>query len=133
MNLSIKKQQSSKKPTVEHLIRKTDGGSNRKDNLAVACMTCNCNRGDYPAEMWKVICKDVIAIRREAKPARRRGGKTARKATKDMDQTARSNILHLCSAHASKFVIPAIREKYWQMERDVVDSYLQTQQPVGEH
>lgn len=31
--------------TLEHLQRRTEGGSNRIDNMALACHECNCNRG----------------------------------------------------------------------------------------
>lgn len=131
MNLSMTKKRSPKKATVEHLLKKADGGTLRYENIVVACQQCNCNRGDYPVKMWKAICKEVIAIRKEEKSARKRPGGIVRKATKGMEQPARSGILRLCSAHASKFIIPAIREKYWQMEKDVVYSYLQTQQETA--
>ncbi len=32
--------------TIEHLRRKTDGGTSRRDNLALACAPCNNGRGD---------------------------------------------------------------------------------------
>ena len=32
--------------TIEHLRRKVDGGTDRRDNLAVACFPCNSGRGD---------------------------------------------------------------------------------------
>lgn len=31
--------------TIEHLRRKQDGGSNRRDNIALACYRCNVERG----------------------------------------------------------------------------------------
>lgn len=31
--------------TIEHLRRKSEGGTDRKDNLALACYDCNTNRG----------------------------------------------------------------------------------------
>jgi len=126
MNLSMTKNRSPKKATVEHLLKKSDGGTLRYDNIVVACQQCNCNRGDYSVEMWKVICKEVIAIRKEGKSARKKPGRIARKATRGMDQKVRGAMLRLCSTHASRFIIPSIREKYWQMEKNVVDSYLQT-------
>ena len=32
--------------TLEHLRRKADGGTNHRDNLALACRRCNGQRGD---------------------------------------------------------------------------------------
>ncbi|TIN10363.1 HNH endonuclease [Mesorhizobium sp.] len=32
--------------TLEHLDRRTDGGSNARDNIALACYRCNSGRGD---------------------------------------------------------------------------------------
>ena len=127
MKLSMEKRRSPKKATVEHLIKKADGGTLRYENIVVACQQCNCNRGDYSVDMWKAICKEVIAIRKEGKYARKKPGRIARKATKGMDQNTQRAILRMCSTHASKFIVPEIREKYWQMERDVVQSYLQSQ------
>lgn len=34
--------------TLDHVVPKADGGSNREDNLATACRTCNCSRQDKP-------------------------------------------------------------------------------------
>lgn len=127
MKISMVKQRSPKKATVEHLVKKSDGGTLRYDNIVVACQQCNCNRGDYSVEMWLVICTEVIEIRKEGKRARKKPGRVARKATKGMEQNARRGILRQSSTHASKFVIPKIREKYWQMEKDVVESYLHQQ------
>lgn len=127
MNLSMEKKRSPKKATVEHLVKKADGGTLRYENIVVACQQCNCNRGDYSVEMWKAICTTVIAIRKEGKRARRKPGRIARKATEGMEQNVRINILRQCSLHSSKFILPEIREKYWQMEKDVVDSYLHQQ------
>lgn len=31
--------------TIEHLQRRADGGTNRRDNLALACRDCNMGRG----------------------------------------------------------------------------------------
>lgn len=31
--------------TIEHLVAKADGGTNRQDNLAAACRHCNQHRG----------------------------------------------------------------------------------------
>ena len=126
MSMSMAKQGASKKATLEHLKRKVDGGTYQYENIVVACQQCNCNRGDYPVEMWKELCTTIIAIRVEAKAARKKPGKIARKATREIEPIARRMILRLCSFHASKFIIPEIREKYWQMEKDVVQSYLQS-------
>ena len=81
MSMSMAKQGANKKATLEHLKRKVDGGTLHYDNMAVACQQCNCNRGDYPVEMWKVLCKEIIAIRVAAKAARKKPGRIARKVT----------------------------------------------------
>ena len=31
--------------TIEHLVARADGGSNRRENLAAACLHCNQHRG----------------------------------------------------------------------------------------
>ena len=38
--------------TIEHIIRRTDGGSNDEENLAAACAWCNHCRGEFDAEVW---------------------------------------------------------------------------------
>ncbi len=128
MSMSMARQGAKKKATLEHLKRKVDGGTYHYDNIVVACQECNCNRGDYPVEMWRELCTTIIALRRLGKAARKKPGREAHKATKGMEQPIKNNILNLCSRHASKFIIPQIRIKYWQMEEDVVNSYLQEQE-----
>lgn len=34
--------------TLDHLVPKSDGGSNSETNLVTACRTCNCSRQDKP-------------------------------------------------------------------------------------
>lgn len=34
-----------RRPTIEHLHRRADGGTDRRDNMALACYSCNINRG----------------------------------------------------------------------------------------
>ncbi len=50
--------------TVEHLRRRSDGGTDRKDNLALACYDCNTNRGGMDwltytsyrrGELWSAV------------------------------------------------------------------------------
>ena len=38
--------------TIEHIVRRTDGGNNSYENLAAACAWCNHSRGDFEAEVW---------------------------------------------------------------------------------
>ena len=128
MNMTRKNQGADKKATLEHLKRKVDGGTYHVDNIVVACQQCNCNRGDYSVETWKAIHKEVIAIRVEAKSARKAPGRAARQAMlKGIPRNIKNQILREYSRYASKHILPDIREKYWQLEEDVLQSYLQTQ------
>ena len=34
--------------TLDHLVAKVDGGSNKETNLVTACRSCNCSRQDTP-------------------------------------------------------------------------------------
>ena len=126
MSMDMTKSGSPLKATLEHLTRRTDGGSFHHTNIVVACQRCNCNRGDYSVDMWKAIHQEVINIRLAAKAARKVPGKLARKSVMNIEQPLRTTLINMASKHASKYIIPQIREKYWQMEKDVVESYLQT-------
>ena len=39
--------------TVEHLVRRADGGGNDPDNLACACQQCNSMRHALPPKVWR--------------------------------------------------------------------------------
>ncbi len=41
--------------TIEHLRRKAEGGTNRPDNIALACFACNRDRGEIDWLTWKTI------------------------------------------------------------------------------
>lgn len=41
--------------TMEHLRRKADGGTNRIDNLALACLVCNSGRGNTDWLTYKTL------------------------------------------------------------------------------
>lgn len=41
--------------TIEHIIRQADGGSDRMDNLVLACHACNTGRMNKTPEQWRVI------------------------------------------------------------------------------
>lgn len=41
--------------TVEHLRRRADGGTNRRDNLALACHDCNQSRGNVDWLTYKSL------------------------------------------------------------------------------
>lgn len=47
--------------TVEHLRRKADGGTDRLDNLAMACKSCNSRRGAMSWVEFKTIMSRVPA------------------------------------------------------------------------
>jgi len=45
--------------TLDHLVPKTDGGSNEPSNLVTACRACNCSRQDKPLKRFagpETIC-----------------------------------------------------------------------------
>ncbi|MCS0462735.1 MULTISPECIES: hypothetical protein [Rhizobium] len=41
--------------TLEHLDRRSDGGSNRRSRLALACFDCNFGRGSMDWLIYKTI------------------------------------------------------------------------------
>lgn len=41
--------------TIEHLRRRADGGTNRRDNLALACRECNHGRGSIDWLTYKSL------------------------------------------------------------------------------
>lgn len=41
--------------TLEHLRRKSEGGTDHPDNLAIACFDCNVGRGSYSWVEWKTL------------------------------------------------------------------------------
>jgi 5-methylcytosine-specific restriction endonuclease McrA len=46
---------SGKCETLEHLRRKSDGGTNAIDNMALACATCNQSRGGLDWLTYKTM------------------------------------------------------------------------------
>lgn len=49
--------------TFEHLDRVIDGGKNHTTNVVLCCHECNSHRGSISPDIWKIVCKDIIAIR----------------------------------------------------------------------
>ena len=47
--------------TVEHLLRRCDGGGNERGNLASACGWCNSNRQDRTSTDWWQEVQELIA------------------------------------------------------------------------
>lgn len=47
--------------TIEHLHRKADGGSDRRSNLAAACLECNQDRGPLNWLEFKTLKFDGVA------------------------------------------------------------------------
>lgn len=43
-----------RRPTLEHVVRKADGGTDDLDNLAMACADCNERRGDVDAYQYVI-------------------------------------------------------------------------------
>jgi 5-methylcytosine-specific restriction endonuclease McrA len=41
---------SSERPTIDHIVPKARGGTDRISNLVVACWQCNCDKGDLPID-----------------------------------------------------------------------------------
>lgn len=56
-----------KSATVEHLVRRVDGGEHDEENIVAACRECNNHRDEIPPEVWRVVCRDVIALRLKKK------------------------------------------------------------------
>lgn len=52
-----------KSATVEHLVRIVDGGDHAEKNIVAACRECNNHRDEIPVEIWKLICREIIALR----------------------------------------------------------------------
>jgi 5-methylcytosine-specific restriction endonuclease McrA len=42
----------SREATLEHILKRADGGGDERANLAAACAWCNHSRGDWDAEVW---------------------------------------------------------------------------------
>jgi hypothetical protein len=40
--------------TIEHVVPRSDGGTDHPDNLAMSCLSCNNNRGTKPADLYLV-------------------------------------------------------------------------------
>jgi 5-methylcytosine-specific restriction endonuclease McrA len=69
---------------LDHLIPKSDGGSNRPENLIVACANCNCTRANLPWENFArakrgsarrvrnwIVKMNTVAGKQELKTTRR--------------------------------------------------------------
>ena len=57
--------------TLEHLIRRADGGGWEEENIVVACKVCNEFRDAIPVHVWKMVALDVVTLRmRRAKALR---------------------------------------------------------------
>lgn len=54
-----------KAPTIEHLTKQAEGGTDDLENIVLACKECNSHRGDYSPEEWKRICKNFIKTKRK--------------------------------------------------------------------
>ncbi|WP_318013630.1 HNH endonuclease [Mesorhizobium sp. BR-1-1-8] len=48
----------SRTATLEHLVRRADGGSSTRGNLVCACRECNQKRGDIPWEEYRALRRD---------------------------------------------------------------------------
>jgi hypothetical protein len=58
------KPKSGKRATVEHVIPKSQGGTNLLDNLVAACHDCNQRRGVMSHELFKTAIRISRAARR---------------------------------------------------------------------
>lgn len=45
---------STENLTLDHVQPSSRGGSNKDDNLATACLSCNCSKGARTLEEWRV-------------------------------------------------------------------------------
>jgi 5-methylcytosine-specific restriction endonuclease McrA len=55
MRISFPKRLRHDSETIEHLNRRTDGGGNERDNIALACHECNSTRGNVDWLVWKTL------------------------------------------------------------------------------
>jgi len=47
-----------RRATIEHLHRKVDGGSDKMENLVMACALCNSRRGELPVNIHLAATQD---------------------------------------------------------------------------
>lgn len=55
--------------TIEHLVRRSDGGNHSNDNVVAACARCNEWRDDIPPEIYKRVCRDIERVKIARKQA----------------------------------------------------------------
>ena len=48
--------------TLEHLVKKSNDGSNSKGNLSISCGSCNYKRHNTPIKEWKKIRSKKLII-----------------------------------------------------------------------
>lgn len=58
---SMRRAISRHRCTLEHLLRRADGGTDEPENTVAACARCNSTRGQTPAEEWSATCVASLA------------------------------------------------------------------------
>ena len=52
------------RPTVEHLVPTSKGGTDEASNMVVACMSCNHTRGNQiPVDAWRKAAREYAQVR----------------------------------------------------------------------
>lgn len=46
--------------TVEHIVQRSKGGPNVRENVTIACGPCNHHRQDYSFDEWKAIVRSAL-------------------------------------------------------------------------
>ena len=64
--------------TVEHVIPRSRGGSNRRENKVWACFACNNLKGDMMPAEWAVVMRDIPQWWRLGKMRGPRGAQLAK-------------------------------------------------------
>lgn len=51
---------SSGNLTIDHIVPRSNGGSDDKENLRTLCRTCNINRGNYNPTLWERLTSFIF-------------------------------------------------------------------------
>lgn len=114
-----------KSATVEHLVRRVDGGEHNEKNIVAACRECNNHRDEIPPEIWKLICREIIALRlrkkaiwKYCKPRTYR-----RQLKKFLSESQRGTFYNWCNKYIQQpFLRPLISQHFKQIEDRMVRS-----------
>ena len=121
-----------KNATIEHLLRKCEGGTNEISNLAAACSRCNLHRGEFSVEDWKLLCKPIIKLRLQKDDIIRNSHAATkqwklRHNIRTPDECKSNPTLRWLFYIRKTVLAPKIKRNYRIMEKDLVQSILQTE------